>query len=160
MKKLLPAFALLCCMTFNSNAQIESGTILAGGGLTFNHYINKQTDQSSTSFVISPQFGFAIAEDFVLGAWFSFQTVSDFNSWSVAPFVRYYMSNFFVQAGYGYNQSGEVGRSVIDAELGYAIFLNDNIALEPALYYNQYFNNGLNGADLGAKIGFQLYFNR
>jgi hypothetical protein len=143
-----------------SHAQIEGGTMLAGGSATFNHYSNKDLDVSSTSLVIQPQFGLAFADNFVAGAWFSFSSFTNTSSWSVAPFLRYYMKNFFLQMGYGYSRSGDTGQSLFDAELGYAMFLNDYVALEPAFYYNQYFNEGFAGNDLGFKIGFQIYLNR
>jgi hypothetical protein len=133
---------------------------MAGGSLYFNHYADNEFDISNTYFNVSPQFGFAFADNFIAGAWFSIATFSDVSTWSVAPFVRYYMKNFFLQAQYGYSRSGDIGTSIFGTDLGYAIFLNDNVALEPAFYYNQYFNNGLNGYDLGFKIGFQVYFNR
>jgi len=146
--------------SFSINAQIESGTFMTGGSATFNRHIT-ESNISSTSIVINPQLGLAFADNFVGGAWFSFSSINDFSSWSVAPFVRYYQNNFFLQLGYGFNRSGNVSGSIFDAELGYAMFLNDNISLEPAFYFNQYFNdNGLNGSDIGFKLGFQLYFNR
>ena len=166
MKNILIATTLFLT-SFSINAQIESGTFMTGGSATFNRNINSDTsglDISSTSIVINPQLGIAFADDFVLGAWFEFSSIkgiSNVSSWSVAPFVRYYNNNFFLQLGYGFNRSGNVSGSIFDAELGYAMFLNDNISLEPAFYFNQYFNdNGLNGSDIGFKLGFQLYFNR
>ena len=158
MKKLL-LFTFLTLSSL-SYSQIDAGTFMTGGSATFNHFSHKESGFSQTSLVISPQFGFAFADNFVAGAWLSFASFSNFSSWGVAPFVRYYAKNFFGQLGYGYTRSGDVGQSLLDVEIGYAMFLTDNVALEPAAYYNQYFNDGLNGNDLGLKIGFQIYFNR
>lgn len=160
MKKLIALFALV--LSFGATGQIDGGTMIAGGNAYFNHYINRSDSVTfkQTTVTISPQFGIAFADNFVAGAYFSFSAVKDFSTWSVGPFVRYYMKNFYAQLGYGYTRTGDVGQSATDISLGYAIFFNDYVALEPALYYNQYFNNGLNGSDLGAKIGFQIYFNR
>lgn len=167
MKKLLLIATVL--LGFNLSAQITGGTMLAGGSASFNYYKNSEFDYSRTTLTVGPQFGLAFADNFVAGAWFgmsssklkdAFGSVSS-SAWSVGPFVRYYMQNFFLQLGYGYSKSGSAdGSSILDVELGYAMFFNDYVALEPALYYNQYFSNGLAGADLGAKIGFQVYFNR
>lgn len=161
MKKLIVLFAL--ALSFGASAQIEGGTMLAGGGASFNTNLPKQ-GETTTSLSLTPQFGLAFADNFVAGAWFQFQSASSFNGMSVAPFLRYYMNNFFVQAGYGYSyaKSGDFKSegSIVDLELGYAAFLNDNVALEPALYYNANFSNGYTGSDLGIKIGFQIYFNR
>lgn len=161
MKKLIALFAL--ALSFSVTAQIEGGTMLAGGGASFNTFLPK-SGESTTSLSITPQFGLAFADNFVAGAWFQFQSASSFRGMSIAPFLRYYMKNFFVQGGYGYsyNKSGDFKTegSIVDLELGYAAFLNDNIALEPALYYNANFDGGYVGSDLGIKIGFQIYFNR
>ena len=157
MKRLLFA-TTLSLFAFFGTAQIEGGTIMAGGSLRFNHYTAANNGGSSTSFVINPQIGIAFADNFVAGSWLEFTSFSNLSSWRVGPFVRYYMKNFFFQVGYGYTRTGDVGVSLLDLELGYAMFFNDNVALEPAVYYNQYFNGG--GYDLGAKIGFQIYFNR
>ena len=160
MKKLIAFFSIV--LALNASAQIDGGTMIAGGNAYFNHYINRSDSVTfkQTTVTISPQFGIAFADNFVAGAYFSFSAVKDFSSWSVGPFVRYYMNNFYAHLGYGYTRSGSVGQSVADISLGYAIFFNDYVALEPAVYYNQYFNKGLNGSDLGFKLGFQIYFNR
>lgn len=161
MKRLL----LFVALTFSSLsfAQIEGGTMIAGGGASFNTHIPETGDNSST-FSLTPQFGLAFADNFVAGAWFSFQSAKSFSGMSVAPFVRYYMKNFFIQGGYGYsyNKVGDFKSegSIVDLELGYAAFFNDYVALEPALYYNANFSNGYTGSDLGIKLGFQIYFNR
>lgn len=160
MKKILFSILLAISCSFTSYSQIDAGTMMAGGSLYFNRYANNDLNIESTTFNVSPQFGLAFADNFIAGAWFSFATFSNVSNWSVAPFVRYYMKNFFLQAQYGYSRSGDIGTSIFGTDFGYAMFLNDNVALEPAFYYNQYFNDGLNGYDLGFKIGFQVYFNR
>ena len=157
MRKLITLIALTC--TFGASAQIEGGTMVAGGNASFNHYMNRSLDIQQSSAVISPQFGLAFADNFIAGAYFSFSSFSDVSSWGVGPFVRYYYKNLYAQLGYGYNKTESFQQSVGDLSIGYAIFFNDYVALEPALYYNQYFgNNG--GSDLGFKVGFQVYFNR
>lgn len=160
MKKIVLLALLVFGLGKFSNAQIEGGTMMAGGSAYFNSYNNSELDIHQSSVNISPQFGLAFADNFIAGAWFSFSSFSDISSWSVAPFLRYYMKNFYLQTQYGYSRSGDIGSSVFGADLGYAMFFNDNVALEPALYFNQYFNDGLAGSDVGFKIGFQVYFNR
>jgi hypothetical protein len=164
MKKILFSILLSIGFSVASYSQIEGGTMMAGGNLYFSHVKDNNSSYSSTSFNVSPQFGLAFADNFVAGAWFSFSAMSNFSNWSIAPFVRYYMKNFFVQGQYGYSRtssnSQSIGSSVGGVDLGYAMFLNDNVALEPAFYFNQYFNDGLDYYDLGFKMGFQIYFNR
>ena len=160
MKKHVLAFMLFLGIAGGSFAQIDGGTMMVGGSAYFNQYRNTELDTKFNSLSISPQFGLAFADNFIAGAWFSFSNFSDISSWSIAPFARYYYKNAFVQLQYGYSRTGDVGQSIFGTDIGYAIFLNDNVALEPAVYYAQYFNNGLAGADLGIKLGFQIYLNR
>jgi hypothetical protein len=163
MKKIIIAFFMLLGLSATSVAQIEGGTILAGGNAYFNHYRSFETSAKSSQLMFAPQVGFAFADNFVAGAYFSFSSFSSFSSWTVAPFLRYYAKNAFVQLGYGYSQSKTGNQissgSVLSLDLGYAIFLNDNVALEPALYYNQNLK-GFDSASMGMKLGFQIYFNR
>lgn len=159
MRKLLFAGITTLAFAFQGSAQIDAGTMMAGGSASFNNRISN--GNSFTSLVIQPQFGFAFADNFIAGAWFNISSFSSTTSWGVSPFLRYYFNNFFVQGGYGYNRTGDISSSVVDGEIGYAMFFNDNVALEPALYYNQYLvKNGKDPIDIGLKIGFQIYFNR
>lgn len=158
MRNFLLALGLISSISFNSNAQIDGGTMMAGGSAYFNtRFYN---GNSSTSLQIQPQFGLAFADNFIAGAWFNVGVVGDISSWGVSPFVRYYMNNAFVELGYGYNQYDQISSSVLSAELGYAMFFNDYVALEPALYYNHNFVVGADPIDVGFKMGFQVYFNR
>ncbi|NRA12553.1 MAG: hypothetical protein HRT57_11420, partial [Crocinitomicaceae bacterium] len=149
-----------------SNAQINSGTMVAGGSASFNHRAYPNGISGSTSLSIQPQFGIAVADNFLVGGWFRMYSIKDVRSnFSVSPFVRYYVNNFYAQGGYGfsYSKAGDISStgSIIDFELGYAAFLNDNIALEPAFYYNATFSGkSYIYSDFGFKIGFQIYFNR
>lgn len=154
-------------MSFGANAQINSGTMLFGGSASFNHRVHETAlvPSSSTSLSIRPQFGIAVADNFVVGAWASTYLRKNYTNWSVSPFMRYYMKNFYAQAGYGYTHSvisdNKMNGSILDFELGYAAFLNDHVALEPALYYNGTFDGKTyRYSDYGIKIGIQIYFNR
>ena len=44
-------------------------------------------------------------------------------------------------------------------ELGYAFFLSRTVTLEPAIYYNQSFNNHSDYSNLGLKLGLSIYLN-
>ena len=158
MKNFLLTLGLICSISTNSNAQIDGGTMVSGGSAYFNTRI--YDGFSSTSLQIQPQFGLALADNFIAGAWFNIGTIGSISSWGVSPFVRYYMNNAFVELGYGYNQYDQVASSMFSAELGYAMFFNDYVALEPAIYYNHNFMDGPDPIDVGFKIGFQVYFNR
>ncbi len=83
-------------------------------------------------------------------------------------FGRYYY-NGKIFGGIGFNSvkvkfedtSGvsESTVSVIPIEVGYAAFLNDAIAIEPALNYSIYGSDG-NGASFGFSVGLTVYLNK
>ncbi|MBL1279038.1 MAG: hypothetical protein COA33_002110 [Fluviicola sp.] len=157
--------SIIFLSSFGSFGQIDAGTIVAGGFASFNQRSFPNSQTSVTSLSIQPQLGVAFVDNFVGGAWFQFNSFSSFRSWSVSPFLRYYVKNFFLQAGYGYSYSKVANitseGSIIDVEIGYAAFLNEYVALEPVIYYNGGFRGKeYSYTDIGIKIGFQIYFNR
>lgn len=161
MKKIIIT-GLLALVTFGVDAQIPKNTILAGGGVVFNQYRNKDLNIKTTNFSLQQQLAFAFADNVVMGARLGVGTSSSTNnfSFSFAPFARYYMSNFFIHGGFGYIYNGNDGSAMFDGELGYALFLNNSVAIEPALYYNQMFANNSLSSDMGAKLSIQIYFNK
>ena len=157
MKKILLSSLLFLGFSGVSEAQIDAGTMIAGGSAYFNHY--RSSTVKSTSLMVSPQFGLAFADNFIAGAQVNIYSVVSTSNWKVSPFVRYYAKNAFLQLRYGYSRISGSGQSTLGADLGYAIFVNKNVAIEPAFYYERYLSDPT-GANLGMKIGLQFYFNR
>lgn len=161
MKKLL--FLCLIGMSFNSNAQIEKGTMLIGGSVRFNHMISENSSRTSLHF--SPNAGYTVFKNFVVGGNASFNYNKDYHSWSISPYIRYYYKGAFLEGGYGFSQSVygdyKTDYSFLNLELGYAAFLNKNVALEPALYFDRQFRMGdYQYSNFGLKLGLQIYINR
>jgi hypothetical protein len=105
-----------------------------------------------------------------IGAAFSYRMFQGGSNLSISPFMRaYYKDNFYgqLQVGYGRTSMEVAGSPVTSSGLlgelnmGYTIFLTDQIALDPALYYNFYMNGSkYGGSNLGLKLGFQIFLNR
>lgn len=154
---------LLVFTSLESQAQIEKGTMAAGGSLEWSRINYPSLDYHQNIFQFGPQFGYTVFKNFMVGGDFQISTGSMFSSTTayIAPFARYYWKNIFVQGAYGFvvPQASSYS-SLVEFKLGYALFLNPNVALEPALYYSQYFNSGPTRNDFGFKVGFQFYFNR
>jgi hypothetical protein len=167
MKKII-AVKIIILLAFSSVGQINKGTIVAGGYANFNNRITHTGAQNSSasSLTVQPQFGIALTENFIAGAFVSFRTFSDFyKGFAVSPFLRYYVKNFYLQAGYGYSFEKSVAfnteGSYINVDLGHATFLTKNVALEPALYYNGVIRGKqYEYTNYGIKLGLQIYFNR
>jgi hypothetical protein len=161
MKNILTLVALSICISMN--AQIGKGAFMAGGSLTFNHHIPKGSSTGSTNFNINPNFGYFFTDNFVAGLGVSFNTYgSNYNVFYISPYMRYYVKKFYLQSRFDYGHSsntvGSSSNSNLSFDLGYALFLNNNVALEPAFYYLHNFNS--QGDNLGFKMGLQIYFNR
>jgi hypothetical protein len=76
---------------------------------------------------------------------------------------RYYLHNFFLDALFqganiGFTDEGkrklEVG---VQGALGYAIFLNDHVAFEPAVTFGKFFIDG-SEFNVGLNAAFSIYF--
>ncbi|MDR2801892.1 MAG: hypothetical protein LBB31_01580 [Prevotellaceae bacterium] len=76
---------------------------------------------------------------------------------------RYYLHGFFLDALFqganiGRNEHGEKQLEVgIQGALGYAIFLNDHVAFEPALTLGKFFIEG-SDFNVGLNAAFSIYF--
>lgn len=91
---------------------------------------------------------------------FSSTNVGDFSvsSFNVGPFARYYFDKAFFGASFlsvnskTENVGGDnnTNGTQFNLELGYAAFLNNSVAIEPALTYLT------TGGDLGGVTGFSL----
>ncbi|MGY2130835.1 hypothetical protein ACW9KT_01300 [Hymenobacter sp. HD11105] len=138
MKKALLLTPLLSLGFLTAHAQISKGTVLIGGNIGYSQstteskYTGSVTptgqnlvDNTSRSFSINPNVGYFLADNLLVGASVGFSTgretgphysttsagerVSKHNSFSVAPFLRYYYLpienfGFYGQVAAGYYQ--------------------------------------------------------
>lgn len=160
-------------VTVLCSAQIPKGTILAGASsnLGFSNY-KPDGGVSSTNFNLDVKGGYFIIDNLALGLNFGIDRYDATNvtdtKGSFGVFGRYYiMGKIFAGAGIGVvNTRSDVGTSTskssytnINLHGGYALFLNPNIAVEPALNIN--INAGdQQGVGIGLAVGFTLFLNR
>jgi len=110
-------------------------------------------------------------DNLAVGVLFDFSTSStgDFSSTSTSlgPLVRYYIQNVFLSAAYQHsfirtNNDGDKDSDnggIFSAQLGYALFVNDFVAIEPSLGYTTGVGDlfdEFNG--FGLNVDFALYF--
>jgi hypothetical protein len=164
MKKVLFTMALALA-TSAAFAQFSKGRILAGGSIGFSSETvksefdgNESTIGKQTDITFTPQAGFFVMDNLAVGAGIALesstfkpdggdgkQTTSEF---TFNPFARYYFGpGVFGQATVGFGSAKEeedTGSTTTETKasvfrwnlgLGYAIFLNDNVAIEPVIGY-------------------------
>jgi outer membrane protein len=162
-KNVLAIFTLLAFS--GAFAQFNKGRSFIGGSVSFSSYTDKSntggttsTPGTTTDFSISPSVGYFVANRLAVGggiSWASSHFSPDTGSSSTgsaflfSPLVRYYFGpGFFGQGTFGVGSSkGDYklsSSSTITVKgsvtawslgIGYAIFLNDHVALEPLVAY-------------------------
>ena len=157
MKHLFLLALFISAMHGLTTAQTDNGTILLGGGLSF------QTSDGSSVFTASPNVGIFVLNDVAVGASFSFFTTKGASSWALGPFIRLYLfgndrGKFIVQSGVNVggakNSDTDFG---FDVGAGYAAFLNENIAIDFLIGYTK--TGDIKGIfSIGA--GFQIHYDR
>lgn len=134
---------------------------MVGGTGSFSYSKNKSETFSETkSFTIdlSPNIGYFIFDKFAAGSKVNFfksesksdSGTSDFKTFFISPFARYYFLekekkiNIFLESSYKFSVDKENSdNSAISFKGGTAIFLNSSVALEISLEYlkNKFSNN-------------------
>ncbi len=142
-----------------ASAQIEKGTILAGASsdLSFTS-VSPDTGDKYSVFDLSLKGGYFVIDNVVAGAIIRYNKLDTFSYTTFGVFGRYYyQGKFFGGVGFSINKlEDNDSQTSIPFEVGYAAFINKNIAVEPALN----FSIGEDINTFGLNVGFTLYFNR
>ena len=130
---------------------VGKGAWMLGGSAGFSSMKVKDVDGSTTLINITPNLAYYFADDLAIGARLNFLSSStDGNSdsnFGFGPYVRYYVTNpIFIQAGIDFEAAtidlnslfASEGSTTIHAAVGYSLFLNNSVAIEPAVYINLY----------------------
>ena len=162
---------LLLTIALQSTAQTEKGNIMTGGQLSL------QTNKNSSSFVLNPNFGYFVGNNLALGGNLSLDfakqgTVSA-SEFGIGPFMRYYIGKsqtkpFLVFTADYLTQSVKTSTAKISTSgygfllgMGFAAFLNRNVAVEGIAGYNYAdYTNAEGSGGFSLSLGFQLYFGR
>ena len=145
---------------------VNQGAWMIGGTAGFASQKFKDADESTTFLDISPLAGYYVIDNLAVGLGVSFTSVSfdgeSTSTTSLSPFARYYVFNpFFLQAGVDLGLDEGAG-TAFTAALGYSWFLNNSVAIEPALFYSSYGAEGdANDYSIfGLSIGVQAFLGR
>jgi outer membrane protein len=195
MKKILFVIPILfsCTLSFG---QFSQGRMLVGGGIGFQSLTNKDksgsfsvTDSKTTIITLTPRFGYFVINNLAVGL--GVEVLSGKSKFEqsngelvssqllVGPFVRYYVGpGVFFQGDFnvGSSKDKSTGGSISQEEkfnlsrwslgAGYAIFLNDHVAIEPLISYQSLTTKPKDSQDsdvkninsgLNINLGIQVY---
>ena len=165
MKKIILSL-VLSGIFISVNAQTEKGDWMVGGRVDLN------AAEDATHIGFSPGAAVFVAHNFAVGG----NLVLDYNksgdtkitSFGIGPLFRYYFTNAMVKpliqvavnyvsvkvSGPGFSATNDAASFFIGG--GAAVFINQNVALEPILGYTNTDGNG--GFSFG--LGFQVYLSK
>lgn len=169
MKKIVLTLALAFTCAIFAQAQTEKGTLLLGGDADFTS--TSFGGASTTSYGISPNIGYFVAENIAVGARVGINGGESTTSYSITPFGRYYFlpigsnAKLFGDASVGFQGSsvaGSKGSTVIGVQAGPAFFLNPNTALEVTARFASISTSGASKSvtEFGLRVGFQIHFGK
>ncbi len=178
----LIAFVFATTILQAQNENIQKGTWMAGGSLSLSNTLQIQGNNNSTTtqLNLSPQAGYFLHPRFALTLGADFSTTrfasGRSNSFSIQPGARFYVyKGLFASAQAGFGRvsttlDGAPGTSnnnvvLYEGGLGYSLFLNKYVAIEPALVYRSanFEQTGANTSFTGAtkqfnfSIGFRIF---
>lgn len=159
-KVLLTVFAAF--VVFAASAQITKGTILLNGASSFDYTSNNEDAGDFSEFTIGVKGGYFFMDNLAIGATLGYFKNSEADDAATAfgLFGRYYVNGkIILGAGFQSEKFGDISTSAIPIEVGYALFLNDAVAIEPTLNYTT-FGGDAEGAAFGLNVGISVYLGR
>ena len=155
-------------------AQTEKGRIIAGGNIGYD-YFNPDGGSTISIVRVSPNVAYIPVNNLAIGFALTIESIkyngTTLTTSGVGPLVRYYAPfkyKAYLQAGYFFNSnqlsdSLTVTSTSFIGTVGYALFLNKHISLEPQFYYryddskDDSWVNG-KGKGYGFSLGLTAYF--
>ncbi|MBC7949219.1 MAG: outer membrane beta-barrel protein [Chitinophagaceae bacterium] len=163
--------ALILGIIATANAQTEKGDWLVGGRVDIN------TGDNSTVIGFSPGAGLFVIDNLAIGANLNLNYTKSADikvtNFAIGPFVRYYFTKAKVRPLL--HGSINFGSTKVKTPLGtesntastlflgggVAIFINDNVSLEPIIgYSNTKYKNFEGSGAFNFGFGFQVYLNK
>ncbi|MDO4160258.1 MAG: outer membrane beta-barrel protein [Prevotellaceae bacterium] len=160
MKKVIMLLAVLS-MALSSYAQFEKGKYYVGASLTGLDLSYSGTEDFNVG--LEAKAGYLLDDDWMLTAQLAFQHSGDddvADSYSIGIGGRYYIIQNGLYLGVNaklLHASHNHNDLMPGIEVGYAFFINRNITIEPAVYYDQSFKNHSDYSKIGFRIGIGVY---
>jgi hypothetical protein len=155
MKHLLLSGVFILSIVAFSQAQTDKGTVLLGGGITF------ETSDGSSVFRASPSVGIFVLDDVAASAKFSLFATKEATSWAIGPLIRLYLfgsdsGKLITQVGVNVGGSKNTDTAFgFEVGAGWAAFLNESIALE---FLANFTKTGDSKGIFSLGVGFQIHY--
>ncbi len=144
---------------------VSTGSTMLGGSLGFESADVDDSDENLNVLSIAPNLGYFPVDNLGLGLNLAFISYTQ-GDWkdtytSIGPFARYYLFDGlfpqvqYVWEKYDFNGDDET-ISGFDFSVGYTLFLNSSIALEPTIFYRTTDESD----SFGLRIGIQAFLGR
>ena len=156
MKKTL-VLLLMTVMTLGAKAQFEKGTHYVNASLTG---LGISYDKGDFSFGIGTEYGYYIADNWMIGGTVGYRHVGGYNAFQLKPGFRYSFSQCGINLGCGlqYEHAGsERDYAQLCPQVGYTFYIDDKVSIEPALYADFGLNDFKYGTSAGLKVGIGIY---
>lgn len=161
MKKiLLTVFAIFTM--FAASAQIGKGTWLVSGASNMSFIADNDERGGDSNLRLAGKAGYFIVENFAVGGTLLFNKYSESDDarFGIGPFFRYYFAGkVFGGLGVNFVSEGDYSATEIPIEIGYAAFLNNTVAIEPAFNFTSYGGDD-SGSSFGIVVGISVYLGR
>ena len=157
MKKI--AFILVALMmSVAANAQFEKGKAYIGASLT--NLDLSYNGLREGHFGLGGKMGYMVADDLLLTGQVAYEKQKDVPyQLSFGVGGRYYIVQNGLYVGLSGNYKHSEGYSDVlpSVQLGYALFLNGSVTVEPEIYYEQSFKNHKDYSTVGLRLGIGVY---
>ena len=139
MKHVLIFTFFTALMSFSAFAQTEQSAKFIGGTFQISITSNEVSDNTTSSFVFNPQFGYFLKDQWAVGSGLGLSVNSNGDTdvfFSISPFTRYYFpvveGTFFIfgEAGFTVGFGDEYSSFGLSAEPGFAFFPSERWAVE------------------------------
>ncbi len=158
MRKKILLLMVFAVVSLTASAQFEQkkmyvSTALSGVGMSY----SEDTDFTCGIHALG---GYFIADNVMVFGRCGYYRLMKENFFEAGVGGRYYMSQNGIYLGGSMDFSGKSGQDYLflTPEVGYAFFINRNLTIEPAVYYNMCLNDFSDGSRVGLKIGLGFYF--
>lgn len=158
MKKILTAL-LVFFVALQADAQFQQGTKYVGASLS--NLGMSYSKKSEFRFGVNADAGYFFVDNWMLHADVGYEHTKATDDFFAGASLRYYIkqNGLYLSAGAEYAHKTKSDNDLyVPVEIGYTFYLNNKVAIEPAVYYKMSTNDFADGSTVGLRLGLGYYF--